>query len=1370
LIPSDSTFSVKDVKVDGVSKGAVSELALGPVTSDTSITAVFAKNPAITATAGIGGTITPKGVQVVGYAGSKHFEIQALPGYTILKVVAKGITIPVTTGSTQFSTTVTNITAPCTIAATFTLDTSRAFITASSGTGGSVVPSGKVSVPIGDDLGFTVTPTAGYRLSSLKVDGVMVAVSGSYTFYNVTKAHSLAAAFVPLPVITATISGNGSLTPPGKTVVPFGGSQTYTITPVSGYDLTSLLVNGKAQTLATSYTFTNVTANQAIATTFKLRSDHVIISASAGAGGSISPSGPQTVAKGSAPMFTVAPNTDYRVLDVKVDGKSVGAVTSYTFSNVQKNAVIAATFTKLPVITAKQSVGGIIDPPGGLPIAYNGSRTYSVTPATGYDLVSLVINGKTKPAAGIFVFSNVIANQSIGAVFKLRTDYVLITAATLVGGSITPAGVTPMPKGGSQTYQITPKPGYKIVNLLVNGKAVAAASSHTFTNLTASQTISATFGPADYLVTTSSPSGGTITPTGQTTVSGGKDLVIKITPPVGFKAGIKIDGTLLGQDPTGKPFTYTLRKVAANHSVQAVYARIGSQFAGTLSIGLVGLGDSILVTNQNPATFQITALGTLGIKALHAYNSRFRRWFPVTLDGRGGSASVAMETGDNALWFAAVANDNSVAWYPSTVTYYPNLDLTTPLTPSVDTVSPAQTTTIRWTLGLLHAANATVTLYSVAQDGSLSQAAAMQDDGVLPDEIQGDGVFSTQISVAPATEGYLDYRATVVKTGETPYQSEQVSIWSSSSLTSPQVTNAVDVADAAKANYDQQLAAGKTANEAAALVLAQLQADPNVGAAGTTEEGGLWWVTNDGILGCYAQQGSGSVKTAAANSSPRTQAQSRPITDVTPRNSGTPNYYAKADWNQLFQPQPTPPAPLMVPSLNGTVSTTQSLGSTANRIKSKQAVIMSPHYAQFGAGDDYHKPWPTIQNNTDCGLYAAAEHLDQGGQYVSIAEGFGDFGYIHISSHGDNFYNGLISWWKDEWGPNGWLTGSLSQVGLWSGATLPQNTDGTWAAGAFDADLKAKRVAVAPDGEVFLLPGFFTYHLPKLPNSLVILSACRSGYNSSLAKVFLAKGAGAVVAYTDYVKTSYAQDTLQEIVDQMYADRTLSEAVGSAIAAHTANDGPEDDNKPPDGIPDPAELKYFGSSDLKFPDASLRNAGFEEGALTPWVQTGDGRVIAALGATRPTEGNFMGVISTGLGYTASSGSIEQRMCVSATGGELTLDWNFFSEEWLEYVGTQFQDTFAIDIAEVDTSTGTVGSYTTVFARTIDDLQGAVTPSDVGFDRGGVYNTGWNKLMLDLDSRAGKTIMVRFSAQDVGDSVYDSAILLDNMQFVPRSPP
>ena len=73
------------------------------------------------------------------------------------------------------------------------------------------------------------------------------------------------------------------------------------------------------------------------------------IKATAGSGGSISPSGNVSVREGRDQTFTITPDQGYAVSDVKIDGESVGAVTSYSFENVRKAHTIAVSFATIKI-------------------------------------------------------------------------------------------------------------------------------------------------------------------------------------------------------------------------------------------------------------------------------------------------------------------------------------------------------------------------------------------------------------------------------------------------------------------------------------------------------------------------------------------------------------------------------------------------------------------------------------------------------------------------------------------------------------------------------------------------------------------------------------------------------------------------------------------------------------------------------------------------------------------------------------------------------------------------------------------------------------------------------------------------------------
>ena len=68
--------------------------------------------------------------------------------------------------------------------------------------------------------------------------------------------------------ITATAGEGGSITPVGRTYVKEGESQTFTITPMAGYTISAVLVDGTSVGAVTSYTFENVTGSHTIEARF----------------------------------------------------------------------------------------------------------------------------------------------------------------------------------------------------------------------------------------------------------------------------------------------------------------------------------------------------------------------------------------------------------------------------------------------------------------------------------------------------------------------------------------------------------------------------------------------------------------------------------------------------------------------------------------------------------------------------------------------------------------------------------------------------------------------------------------------------------------------------------------------------------------------------------------------------------------------------------------------------------------------------------------------------------------------------------------------------------------------------------------------
>ncbi len=217
-------------------------------------------------------------------------------------------------------------------------------IVATASTGGTITPSGSVVVFEGANQQFLIAPQTGYHFDSLKVDGVRVDSTTSYTFYNVLVNHTIAAYFsINTYSIVATAGANGTITPSGTVYAQFGENKTFTIAANTNYHTDSVVVDGTNIGVVTEYTFSSVSSNHTIASFFS--ANNFTIAASVVGDGSITPSGTVYASFGGNQTFAIVPNSEKQIDSVVVDGTNVGAVTEYTFTAVSANHTIVAYFS-----------------------------------------------------------------------------------------------------------------------------------------------------------------------------------------------------------------------------------------------------------------------------------------------------------------------------------------------------------------------------------------------------------------------------------------------------------------------------------------------------------------------------------------------------------------------------------------------------------------------------------------------------------------------------------------------------------------------------------------------------------------------------------------------------------------------------------------------------------------------------------------------------------------------------------------------------------------------------------------------------------------------------------------------------------------
>ena len=151
-----------------------------------------------------------------------------------------------------------------------------------------------------------------------------------------------------LPTAMVSYNENGGSGTMVGDVVTIGGKFTLencTYIAPEGYKFKAWAigsVNGEQKQPGEQITITGETYIYAIWESIAV--SNYIITATAGENGNITPSGEVSVAKGSSKTFTITADSGYHIKDVKVNGTSIGVVSTYTFEDISDNATISVEF------------------------------------------------------------------------------------------------------------------------------------------------------------------------------------------------------------------------------------------------------------------------------------------------------------------------------------------------------------------------------------------------------------------------------------------------------------------------------------------------------------------------------------------------------------------------------------------------------------------------------------------------------------------------------------------------------------------------------------------------------------------------------------------------------------------------------------------------------------------------------------------------------------------------------------------------------------------------------------------------------------------------------------------------------------------
>lgn len=312
----------------------------------------------------------------------------------------------------------------------------------------------------------------------------------------------------------------------------------------------------------------------------------------------------------------------------------------------------------------------------------------------------------------------------------------------------------------------------------------------------------------------------------------------------------------------------------------------------------------------------------------------------------------------------------------------------------------------------------------------------------------------------------------------------------------------------------------------------------------------------------------------------------------------------------------------------------------------------------------------------------------------------------------------------------------------------------------YEKELKTGKLVLLSDNYFGLTPEFISQYNTNFQDSIIYSAICEGAYNDTMSDTYLNNGASVYFGYDESVLGIYTHDMANELFQGLLNNMSALESMNSAIDNNGSNDVEYYLKKYDKNIEKiPAKLLLKGDGNFRFSakGTPITNGDFEKGSLFGWSYLHDSKVVTKLGELKPTQGNYMGMISTGLGTQIESDSyIEQKIYVPDDANYLLFDYNFISEEYPYFVNedTYYDDTFEVYLGEDVICHESAGSSTWY----------PISGMDFSSGDGLFGHTGWKHKIVSVDEYRGRFLILKFRVWDVGDSIYDSAAIIDNIRI------
>ena len=211
-------------------------------------------------------------------------------------------------------------------------------------------------------------------------------------------------------------------------------------------------------------------------------------------GGKVYGSG--TVNEGGYVVISASPNEGYTFEGWLLDNNRVSQDARYVVDNIRGDATYVAEFKPIDCrITVNVNDGNAGTATESRTVKYGEGTTLEAFPKEGYQFEGWTENGNTVSRDSRMQVEKVTGDRTFTAVFKKKEaqTYTITAAVSSANGTITPEGKTTVKEGAAVMYTITPKSGYAIRTVYVDGAEVGKTASFNFSNVRGDHTISADF-------------------------------------------------------------------------------------------------------------------------------------------------------------------------------------------------------------------------------------------------------------------------------------------------------------------------------------------------------------------------------------------------------------------------------------------------------------------------------------------------------------------------------------------------------------------------------------------------------------------------------------------------------------------------------------------------------------------------------------------------------------------------------------------------------------------------------------------------------------------------------------------------------------